>query len=234
VVPSALRTMSVVTLLSAVSGTVALMNHHHQESVATAPATSGSLDLAGGGRSTSFALALSLRAAPIDRAADQRQRRIEARAQQSAATEAAQKKIAAAAEKADRERARARRVAADKAEAAADRRREAIRQRASRSASRDPQQLARVMVADRGWGSGQFGCLQSLWNRESGWNYRASNPSSGAYGIPQALPGSKMASAGADWRTNPVTQMTWGLDYIADRYGTPCGAWGHSESSGWY
>jgi murein DD-endopeptidase MepM/ murein hydrolase activator NlpD len=84
-------------------------------------------------------------------------------------------------------------------------------------------------------GSGkQYGCLVLLWNRESGWNYRANNPSSSAYGIPQALPGSKMASAGADWRTNPATQIRWGLGYIRARYGTPCGAWAHSQSSGWY
>ena len=70
--------------------------------------------------------------------------------------------------------------------------------------------------------------------RESRWDYRAMNPSSGAYGIPQSLPGSKMASAGSDWRTNPVTQIRWGLGYIAVRYGTPCGAWAHSESVGWY
>jgi murein DD-endopeptidase MepM/ murein hydrolase activator NlpD len=80
----------------------------------------------------------------------------------------------------------------------------------------------------------QYGCLVLLWNRESGWNYRADNPSSSAYGIPQALPGSKMASAGADWRTNPATQIRWGLGYIRARYGTPCGAWAHSQSSGWY
>jgi hypothetical protein len=77
-------------------------------------------------------------------------------------------------------------------------------------------------------------CLVSLWNRESRWNMNASNPSSGAYGIPQALPGSKMASAGADWRTNPQTQVKWGLGYIKGTYGTPCGAWGHSQASGWY
>ena len=80
----------------------------------------------------------------------------------------------------------------------------------------------------------QFGCLDSLFAKESGWNAHAMNPSSGAYGIPQALPGSKMASAGADWQTNPVTQVKWGLGYIASRYGTPCAAWGHSQSVGWY
>lgn len=80
----------------------------------------------------------------------------------------------------------------------------------------------------------QFACLDLLFNRESGWNPHAMNPSSGAYGIPQALPGSKMASAGADWQTNPVTQVKWGLGYISSRYGTPCNAWSHSQSVGWY
>ena len=91
-----------------------------------------------------------------------------------------------------------------------------------------------LMLAQYGWGGDQFGCLVSLWARESGWNVNAYNSSSGATGIPQALPGSKMASAGADWLTNPATQITWGLGYIAGRYGTPCGAWDHSESAGWY
>jgi len=96
------------------------------------------------------------------------------------------------------------------------------------------QASARTMLAERGWGDDQFQCLVSLWNKESGWNYQAQNRSSGAYGIPQALPGSKMASAGADWQTNAATQVAWGLGYISGRYGTPCGAWGHSQSSGWY
>lgn len=98
----------------------------------------------------------------------------------------------------------------------------------------DPRTVAKQMVAARGWGDGEFQCLVALWNRESHWNPYAENPYSGAYGIPQALPGTKMASAGADWRTNPVTQITWGLGYIAGRYGTPCGAWQHSEAIGWY
>lgn len=98
----------------------------------------------------------------------------------------------------------------------------------------DPRAIAKSMMAARGWGSDQFKCLNSLWNRESNWNHRAKNPSSGAYGIPQSLPGSKMASAGADWRTNPATQIKWGLQYIAGRYGTPCKAWAHSERVGWY
>jgi hypothetical protein len=97
------------------------------------------------------------------------------------------------------------------------------------------QGIAKDMMASQyGWGDDQFACLVALWDRESGWNYQAYNRSSGAGGIPQALPASKMASAGADWATNPATQIAWGLGYIAGSYGTPCGAWGHSESSGWY
>lgn len=80
----------------------------------------------------------------------------------------------------------------------------------------------------------QFGCLVTLWNRESHWNYRAYNHVSGAQGIPQALPGTKMASAGSDWRTNPVTQVVWGLGYIDGRYGTACGALSHFNGYGWY
>ncbi|GAB3799297.1 transglycosylase SLT domain-containing protein [Humibacter antri] len=95
--------------------------------------------------------------------------------------------------------------------------------------------VAQSMMASKyGWGSDQFQCLNSLWNRESGWNYQAYNAGSGATGIPQALPGSKMASFGSDWATNAATQIAWGLSYISGSYGTPCGAWGHSQSSGWY
>ena len=94
--------------------------------------------------------------------------------------------------------------------------------------------IALDLVSARGWDAGQYDCLVSLWNKESGWNVYASNTSSGAYGIPQALPGSKMATVGADWQTNPTTQITWGLNYIQGRYGDPCGAWGSSTSRGWY
>ena len=96
------------------------------------------------------------------------------------------------------------------------------------------QAVARSMMGSYGWGDDQFSCLVSLWNRESSWNYQAENASSGAYGIPQALPGSKMGSVGADWRTNPTTQIVWGLGYISGRYGSPCSAWAHSEATGWY
>ena len=94
--------------------------------------------------------------------------------------------------------------------------------------------IARSMMAGHGWGDSEFSCLESLWTRESSWNYQAENASSGAYGIPQALPGSKMSEVASDWETNPSTQITWGLNYISGRYGTPCSAWAHSESVGWY
>lgn len=93
---------------------------------------------------------------------------------------------------------------------------------------------ARSMAASSyGWGDDQFSCLESLWQKESSWNYQAYNPS-GATGIPQALPGSKMASAGSDWETNATTQIAWGLGYIDAVYGTPCSAWGHSQATNWY
>ena len=96
------------------------------------------------------------------------------------------------------------------------------------------QAYAAAAVARYGWGDGQFQCLYSLWMRESSWRADAYNASSGAYGIPQSLPGSKMAAAGADWRTNAATQIEWGLSYISSRYGSPCAAWAHSEAVNWY
>lgn len=105
------------------------------------------------------------------------------------------------------------------------------------SVSVDPgsaQEIALAKLTARGWDAAEFSCLVALWTRESNWRVDAHNTSSGAYGIPQALPGDKMATAGADWRTNPATQIEWGLGYIAGRYGTPCGAWAHSEARGWY
>jgi len=96
------------------------------------------------------------------------------------------------------------------------------------------QRIAYDMLPSFGFNQGtQYSCLVSLWNRESGWRWDAEN-ASGAYGIPQSLPGSKMSSAGSDWQTNPATQIRWGLGYISSTYGTPCNAWGHEEADGWY
>ena len=97
----------------------------------------------------------------------------------------------------------------------------------------EAQSIAHEMVLARGWSESDFTALVNLWNKESGWRTTAANPS-GAYGIPQALPGSKMASAGADWQTSATTQITWGLGYIAGRYGTPTAAWAHSQAYNWY
>ncbi|WP_206184787.1 transglycosylase SLT domain-containing protein [Thermoactinospora rubra] len=94
--------------------------------------------------------------------------------------------------------------------------------------------IARSLLQRRDWPSREFQCLDSLWTRESNWNHEAYNRSSGAYGIPQALPAGKMSGAGKDWRHNPATQIRWGLKYIKGRYGRPCGAWGHFRSHNWY
>ena len=95
------------------------------------------------------------------------------------------------------------------------------------------QGIAYKLLPSFGFSTNQFGCLNDIFSRESGWRYNAEN-ASGAYGIPQALPGSKMASAGPDWQTNPTTQIKWGLGYIKSRYGTPCKAWAAWQVQGWY
>jgi hypothetical protein len=102
------------------------------------------------------------------------------------------------------------------------------------AAPRSPRRIAEAMLASFHWSSRQFSCLDPLWAHESGWNVTAYNPGSGAYGIPQALPGSRMASAGPNWQTNAATQIRWGLKYIKGIYGSPCGAWGHEQATGWY
>jgi len=90
------------------------------------------------------------------------------------------------------------------------------------------------LLLEWGYGLDQWPCLEKLWSKESGWTTTSTNRSSGAYGIPQALPGSKMSKYGDDWRTNPATQIKWGLDYIKGRYGSPCQAWSFFLSNGWY
>lgn len=93
--------------------------------------------------------------------------------------------------------------------------------------------IAKALAAQRGWGADQFSCLEQMWTRESSWRTDAANPS-GAYGIPQALPGNKMAAFGSDWQTSATTQIKWGLQYIASRYQTPCGAWSWWQAHNWY
>ena len=151
-------------------------------------------------------------------------------ATKAAATRAAALKAAAA--KAAAANAAERKAAAEKA--AAVQKAHRAQQAAATTPSGTPQQIAQQMLGKYGWSQSQFSCLQPLWFHESGWNLSAENPSSGAYGIPQALPGAQMASAGADWRTNAATQIHWGLNYIQSRYGSPCGAWAHEQADNWY
>ncbi|WP_428849357.1 transglycosylase SLT domain-containing protein [Streptomyces cucumeris] len=165
--------------------------------------------------------------------------------QSTAADAEAKKSAEEAARKQAAKDAKAKKAAADKAaaEKLAKEREDKKQEVASRSASRDAgsipkqasytiaetQSIARQMIP-----GDQFQCFSNIVDHESGWNYKATNASSGAYGLVQALPGSKMASAGADWQTNPATQIKWGLNYMNDRYGSPCGAWSFWQANNWY
>jgi hypothetical protein len=176
----------------------------------------------------------------------QRQTSYESAAANAAVAKAAAQKAAAA--KAAAAKAAAAKAASAKAAAQQAAQEQAAQQRATQqqaaqqttaqpatsAPSGSPQQIAEQMLSQFGWSSSQFSCLQPLWALESGWNIYASNPGSGAYGIPQALPGSKMASAGPDWQSNAATQIRWGLSYIQGTYGSPCAAWSHEEADGWY
>lgn len=158
---------------------------------------------------------------------------------QAIAADASAKKDA---EEAARKQAAKDAVAKQKAAADAKKRKEAA-EAASRSETRaavslapqssytvaEVQAIARQIIP-----SGQFQCFSNIVDHESTWNYRAQNPSSGAYGLVQSLPGNKMASVGADWQTNPATQIKWGLNYMNDRYGSPCGAWSYWQAHGNY
>jgi hypothetical protein len=169
---------------------------------------------------------------------------IEDSARLASARNEANASLAAAQEKqrrdkvaADAAAAKARKEAAERA--ARTKQREALeakRQALIDNARKDPRGAARVLLGEYGFDESQWSCLDNLWRGESNWNYQAENSSSGAYGIPQSLPGSKMATVAGDWRTNPVTQIRWGLGYIKASYGTPCGAWNfwQSQSPHWY
>ena len=98
----------------------------------------------------------------------------------------------------------------------------------------DPKTLARALMPLYGLASSEFDCVDNIWEHESRWNVHADNPYSSAYGIPQALPGSKMSSAGPDWQNSAETQIRWGLGYIKDRYGSACAAWSYKQAHGWY
>jgi hypothetical protein len=164
---------------------------------------------------------------------EHRQAEQELAAAQAAAAKAAAAK-AAAAKAAAAKAAAAQAAQQQPAQQATQQAAQAPQQPAASTPSGSPQQIAEQMLSQFGWSSSQFSCLQPLWAQESGWNVYASNPSSGAYGIPQALPGSRMASAGPDWQSDAATQIRWGLQYIQGTYGSPCAAWSHEEADGWY
>ncbi|WP_328749246.1 MULTISPECIES: transglycosylase SLT domain-containing protein [unclassified Streptomyces] len=171
----------------------------------------------------------------------QHQAAAQADAHRQAAAEAAAKRRAEKAKAAAEHRAQAKAAAERRAaaKAAAEATRPSTPPRTSRSQSRTlPAQTATVSSAQSfarsRLSSAQYSCLRKVVDHESGWNHLAVNSSSGAYGLFQALPGSKMASAGTDWRTNPLTQMRWGLSYMSNRYGSPCGAWYFWQKNGWY
>ncbi|MCX2969130.1 transglycosylase SLT domain-containing protein [Streptomyces sp. TRM70308] len=156
-------------------------------------------------------------------------------ARQQAAKDAQAKKEQAEAERRAKEaREKAEREAKEREEAA-----EAASRGAGRTDASFPQQssysVAEVKaMAQQIVGGGQFQCFSNIVTRESGWDYTATNPSSGAYGLVQAYPASKMSSVGADWRTNPATQIKWGLNYMNERYGSPCGAWEWWQANHYY
>jgi hypothetical protein len=166
----------------------------------------------------------------------ERQHQHQIAAAKAAAAKAAARRAAAAKAAAAKAAARkaAEQAAARQAAAKAAQQAQSAQQAAVTAPSGSPEQIAERMLGQFGWSSGQFSCLQPLWEHESGWNVTAENPTSDAYGIPQALPGSQMSSAGADWQTDAATQIRWGLTYIHDRYGSPCGAWSHEQEANWY
>ena len=190
------------------------------------------------------AAATTTAAPPVDAAASGRARieqvsRDAARAQLAATqsdkrlkTLTKQGKLIAAQAKIEQDAAKAADAKVAAAEAAQKR---ALAKRGYAAGVTDPREMARQILKNKyGYGSDQYTCFNYIIMRESKWDIHATNPSSGAYGIPQALPGSKMASVASDWRTNPATQIIWGIEYMKKRYGSPCGAKGFKASHGWY
>ena len=176
------------------------------------------------------------RIAAANKAAAAEKRAAAAAKKAAAAQRAAQRKAAAAAKKARVAKERAKAAREKAAEAAAEKARRArIRAQGYEPSTTEPRDIARQILQNKfGYGAEQFRCFDNIIIRESNWDIDATNPSSGAYGIPQALPGSKMATVAGDWRTNPATQIIWAVGYMKDRYGSPCAAWSFKSANGWY
>jgi len=179
----------------------------------------------------------ALSQAALSQAAERSTEQLEQRSyHQQASTVLAVRQSAAADVARAQQAAEAVRIQAEREAAQAQASRDDEREAVVARAQQDPRSVARAMLADFGWGNAQWSCLERLWVGESGWDYRAENRSSGAYGIPQALPASKMGTVASDYLSNPFTQITWGMQYIKASYGTPCGAlsfW-NAKSPHWY
>ncbi|KOT44175.1 hypothetical protein ADK41_04730 [Streptomyces caelestis] len=226
----AVASATAVTAVGSVVGVASGSTAQNNDVEATASGTTLLADIPAGQQAQVQTASLTQQAETMAIAADASAKKDAEEAARKAAAETAVAKKKEAAEKAEQEAKEAK----ERAEAKAA---------ASRSATRDAssfavqssytiaqvQAMARQIVP-----ADQFQCFSNIVDHESSWNYRADNPTSDAYGLVQALPGSKMASAGADWATNPATQIKWGLGYMNDRYGSPCGAWNFWQANHWY
>ncbi|AYL37987.1 transglycosylase SLT domain-containing protein [Streptomyces fungicidicus] len=225
-VASATAVTAVGSVVGVASGSVAQNN----DAEATASGTTLLADIPAGQQAQVQTASLTQQAETMAIAADASAKKDAEEAARKAAAETAVAKKQEAAEKA----AKAEKEAKERAEAKAAASRSAVRDASdiavqSSYSVADVQAIARQLVP-----ADQFQCFSNIVDHESSWNYRADNPTSDAYGLVQALPGSKMASAGADWMTNPATQIKWGLGYMNDRYGSPCGAWNFWQANNWY
>ena len=197
-------------------------------SVAARPVTGASIDSARADRELRLA---TLRARRNDAAAmAAEQARIAAAKQAAGRAKLLAVRTKAISTQHSKLRAAAKKAAAEKAA-----RQRALANRGYEPGTTDPREMARQILRNKfGYGESDFDCFNNIIIRESMWKVTATNPSSGAYGIPQALPGSKMAKVASDWRTNPATQIIWAVGYMEDRYGSPCAAWTFKRAHGWY
>lgn len=223
----AVASATAVTAVGSVVGVASGSTAQNNDAEATASGTTLLADIPAGQQAQVQTASLTQQAETMAIAADASAKKDAEEAARKAAAETAVAKKKEAAEKAEQE-------AKERAEAKAAASRSAVRDASSFPVQAsytvaEVQAMARQIVP-----ADQFQCFSNIVERESSWNYRADNPTSDAYGLVQALPGSKMASAGADWATNPATQIKWGLGYMDGRYGSPCGAWNFWQANHWY
>jgi hypothetical protein len=223
----AVASATAVTAVGSVVGVASGSTAQNNDAEATASGTTLLADIPAGQQAQVQTASLTQQAETMAIAADASAKKDAEEAARKAAAETAVAKKAEAAERAKQE-------AKERAEAKAAASRSAVRDASSFPVQAsytvaEVQAMARQIVP-----ADQFQCFSNIVERESSWNYRADNPTSDAYGLVQALPGSKMASAGADWATNPATQIKWGLGYMDGRYGSPCGAWNFWQANHWY